>query len=260
MKKYLLSYFFFFNLCCFSQTSNKDFIQLAEAFHKYHSIRNVDSIVIKELEKINSTENDQSRDFIAELIKPNNQTLSDKYLKKPSLKTLKSFYIILQLNYNMYSSNPIDNEKVIKKINFDNISEEELLVKYYGTLFGNLVNKIEVIDFSVVNFDFEKLKLKTKTEKAIFFLIVIERLGAYYWANEYLSEVEDSDDIKNIIKRYPKFDNKEYFQFNDFDFDDFLITVDIRKPKTSFKNYFLKDYIGTIQYHFKELKAKLNNE
>lgn len=231
MKKYLLIYFFLLNLCCFSQTSNNDFIQLAEAFHKFHSNRNVDSLVIQNLEKIHSIENDNSKNFIVELIKPNNQTLSDKYLTKPTLKTLKSVYVILQLNYNMFSSKPIAKEKVIKKIDFKNISENELLVTYYGTLIGNLVNKIETIDFSVVNFDFEKLNLKTKTEKSIFFLIVMERLGSYYWANEAMSESINSDDIVNIIKRYPKFDGKKYFKYNDFDFQDFNVSIDIRRAK-----------------------------
>lgn len=260
MKKYFLSYFLFFNIICFSQTSNNDFILLAEAFHKYHSIRNVDSLVIKNLEKINSAENDESKEFILELIKPNNKTLSEKFLKKPNLKTLKSVFIIINLNYNMFNTKPENNEQIIKKINAENISEEELLVKYYGTLIGNLVNKIETIDFSKINFNFRDLNLTTKTEKGIFFLIVMERLGGYYWANEYLSDLENSDDIKNIIKRYPKFDNKLYFEYNDFDFDDFLITVDVGKPKSSFKNYFLKDYIGTLQYHFKKLKTKINAE
>lgn len=260
MKKYLPIYFLLLNLCCFSQTSKKDFIQLAEAFHKYSSIRNVDSLVILNLGKIHSVENDNSRDFIVELIKPNNQTLSDKYLTKPTLKTLKSVYVILQLNYNMFSSKPIANEKIIKKIDFKNISEDELLVTYYETLIGNLVNKIETIDFSIVNFDFEKLKLKTKTEKSIFFLIVMERLGSYYWANEAMSESINRDDIENIIKRYPKFDGKKYFEYNDFDFQDFNVRVDIRRAKESFKDYYLKNYINIIQYHFEELKTKLKTK
>jgi hypothetical protein len=255
MKKYYLSYFLFFSIICFSQTSNSDFIQLAEAFHKYHSVRNVDSLIIQKLEKIKSVENDESKDFIIELIKPNNNTLSEKYLKKPNQITLKSVYKILQLNYNMFSANPIANNDILKKIKFDNISEQELLAKYYETLIGNLVNKMDKIDFSIININFENLNLNTKTEKGILFLIVIERLGSYYWGNEYLSEIENSNEIKNIIKRYPKFDNKEYYEYNDFDFDDFLITVDIRKPKTSFKDYFLKIYINTIQSHFKELKT-----
>jgi len=255
MKKHLLIYFLLLSLCCFSQTSNQDFIKLAEAFHKYHSI-SADSIVIQNLEEIHSIENDSSKYFIIELIKSNNQTLSDKYLTKPTLKTLKSVYIILQLNYNMFNSSPISNDKVIDKIDFDNISEEELLFTYYRTLIGNLVNKIEIIDFSIINFNFEKLKLKTKTEKSIFFLIVMERLGSYYWANEATSESINSEDIVNIIKRYPQFDGKKYYEFNDFDFQDFDVSIDIRRAKESFKDYYLKVYIGIIQFHFDKLKIK----
>ncbi len=260
MKKYLLIYFLLLNFCCFSQTSNNDFIQLAEAFHKYHSIKKVDSLVIRNLEKIHSIENDNSKDFIVELIKPDNQTLSDKYLTKPTLKTLKSVYVILQLNYNMFSSNPISNDQVFKKIDFENVSEEELLAKYYETLIGNLVNKIETIDFSNINFDFKKLNLKTKTERSILFLIVMERLGTYYWGNETISESINSDDIANIIKRYPKFDGKKYFEYNDFDFQDFDVSIDIRRAKESFKDYYLKKYINIIQYHFEELTIKLKTE
>ena len=160
----------------------------------------------------------------------------------------------------MFSSNPISNEKVIKRIKFKNISEEELLAKYYETLIGNLVNKMETIDFSVVNFDFEKLKLKTKTEKGIFFLIVMERLGGYYWANETISEYINSDDILNMIKRYPKFDGKKYYEYNDFNFQDFNLSIDIRRAKESFKDYYVKKYINIIQYHFEELKTKLKTE
>lgn len=253
MKKCLSILVFFCGIMCLGQTTDKDLILLAEIFHKHHSTTHIQSLDTSEFVKMSSCEGDSSKDFILELIKRNNQTLSDKYLKKPNLKTLKSIYTIVNLNYNMFSEKPIKNSEFIKKLNIDSISENELLVSYYKTLFGNLVNKMDVIDFSTINFNFKNLNLVTKAEKGIFFLVVMERLGGYYWGNEKMSETSNSDEINILIGRYPKFEDKKYYEFKGFDFEDFKLIIDIRKPKESFKNYYLNCYINILEYHFGQL-------
>ena len=241
-------------ISCFSQAKQSDLVLLAEAYHKYHHTNNIDYSIFEKIDKISSTELDEEKEFIAELIKPNNDILNTKYLTKPDLSTLENMFIVRALNYNMFKNNPISNKKVIEKVKADQISYQEMLSAYYNMIFGVLVNKHEDLDLSKVSFDLNNLNLSTKQEKGIFFLTSMESFGTDIWGYMNIPEPNDYKSALEVINRYPKYNGKEYFKFNDFDFDDFQITVNIRKPKVSYKDYFLKKYFGTLGYHLEILE------
>ncbi|MEM8764084.1 MAG: hypothetical protein AAGD88_09755, partial [Bacteroidota bacterium] len=152
---------------------------------------------------------------------------------------------------------------LIKQVKSDQISYPEMLSAYYKMIFDALVNKHEDLDLSKVNFDLDELNLLTKQEKAIFFLTSIERflLDSLDFMN--IPEQTDYQSTLQTIKRYPKYYSEEYYRFNDFDFVDFEITVDIRKPKVSYKDYYLKKYFESLSYHIESLEfinEKLQSE
>jgi hypothetical protein len=248
---------------CFSQAKQSDLVLLAEAYHKYHHTNNIDNSIFEKIDKISSPELEEEKEFIAELIKPNNDILNVKFLTKPDLKTLENLFIIRALNYNMFAENPIATKKVIEKVKSDQISYQEMLSAYYNMIFGVLINKHENLDLSNVSFDLNNLNLKTKQERGIFFLTSMERFGSDIWGYMTIPEPTDYNSAKEVINRYPKYNGEEYYKYNDFDFSDFLITVDIRKPKVSYKDYYLKKYFETLSSQIEILEfneQKLLNE
>jgi len=239
---------------CFSQVKESELLLLAEAYHKYHHTNNIDNAIFEKIDKISSRELREEKEFIAELIKPNNDILNNKFLTKPDLSTLENIFIIRALNYNMFKDNPIKYKKVIKKVKSDQTSYPEMLSAYYSMVFGILINKHEDLDLNGVNFDLDELNLSTKQEKAIFFLTSIERFLSDSWGFMNIPEQTDYQSTLETIKRYPKYYGEEYYKFNDFDFVDFEITVDIRKPKVSYKDYYLKKYFESLSYHIESLE------
>ena len=248
---------------CFSQAKQTDLVLLAEAYHKYHHTNNIDNTIYEKIEKIDDEELKEEKKFIAELIKPNNDILNVQFLTKPSSNTLENLFIIRALNYNMFAENPIENKKVIAKVKADQISYQEMLSAYYNMIFSILVNKHEDLDLSKVSFDLDDLNLSNKQEKAIFFLTCMERFGADSWGFMNIPEQTDYQGALETISRFPKFYGEEYYKYNDFDFVDFQITIDIRKPKVSFKDYYLRKYFESLSYHIESvefIKNKLQAE
>jgi hypothetical protein len=257
MKKYVL--FFILIISCeisYGQTRNEELIFLAEAFHQYHSTPEVDPEIFKRIDQIKSSQLQEAKEFIAEIIKPKNKILDQRFLTKPSAENLKILFTIIYVNYNMFAEKPIDNNLVIKKIDEDKIDENEMLAKYYSTIFGSLVNKNRDIDLSQTNFDLENLNLKSAQEKGIFFLTSMERFGSDIWGYMNIANPPNYKKALLFIKRYPKYNNNPYYAYNDFKFEDFNLTIDIRNPKSSFKDYYLKKYFQVLSYHILTLENK----
>ncbi|SEL53280.1 hypothetical protein SAMN04487910_2740 [Aquimarina amphilecti] len=240
-------------LSCFSQAKQSELVLLAEAYHNYHHTNSIDNSIFEKIYKISSPELEKEKEFIAESIKPNNDILNIKFLTKPDISTLENIFMIRALNYNMFKDNPIKNKEVIKQVKSDQISYQEMLTAYYNMIFGILVNKHEDLNLKQMSFDLNNLNLSTKQEKGIFFLTSMERFGSDIWG--YMNiQPTDYDSALEVINRYPKYNGEEYYKYNDFDFSDFLITVDIRKPKVNYKDYYLKKYFNTLGYHMEILE------
>ncbi len=254
MKNITTIIFLTLTFSCFSQAKQSELVLLAEAYHKYHHTNNIDNSIFEKIDKISSPELEKEKEFIAELIKPNNDILNIKFLTKPNINTLENIFIIRALNYNMFKDNPIKDKKVIKQVKSDQISYQEMLSAYYNMIFGILINKHEDLDLSQISFDLNNLNLSTKQEKGIFFLTSMERFGSDIWGYMNIPESTDYNSALEVINRYPKYNGDEYYKYNDFDFSDFLITVDIRKPKVSYKDYYLKKYFSALGYHMEILE------
>ncbi|MFT3911460.1 MAG: hypothetical protein QM737_18700 [Ferruginibacter sp.] len=259
-----MKYFFLFVIllnckACFSQKRDKELITLATIFHKYHSSEHVERSAWDELNDIQSDDLQKTQAYISEIIKTNGSILNDKFLTKPDIATLQSVYIILNLNYNMFKDKPESDEVVLKRLQKSKVSEEILLTNYYLTIFTNLVNKNSDIDLSERDFNFTKLNLTTKTEKGIFFLTAMEGLGIYNWGKVEMTDSLNYLNVLDLIKRYPKFGGNPFYLYNDFDFADFKLKIDIRRPTESFKEYYIGKYIRVLQFYFSQfIEAKRN--
>ena len=74
-------------------------------------------------------------------------------------------------------------------------------------------------DLSEYNFDIESLGLKDETEKAIFFLNMIESLvGGRF---KVFQMMKNNQKVLDFSAKLPRFNGKEYFYFKNFDYSDF---------------------------------------
>lgn len=248
MKKFTLIVFLIFTQYSFSQENiGSEIITLAEVFHTYHWDK-PDSKALSKLNKVKSIELADCKSFIKEIIKTKNNILDVKYTRKPSLRTLKYMYIILKVNYNMFEEKPLENFSLIEALKNEDIDEHELLTFYYRTIFASLVNKNLDRDYSKINFRTEELNLNTETEKAVFFLVAMERFGTYVWGYMNITN-GNCKKVREEIRRWPRFDGEKFNSPTGFSFIDFKVEVDKREPKVEFKKYYLEKLNETISYY-----------
>jgi hypothetical protein len=232
---------------CLQAQTDEEIIILAEVYNKYHWAKENDE-AFEMLSKVISPEALQCKQFVEETIKTQNEILSNKFLTKPSIETLKSLYIIFKVNYNMFEQKPGNNFEIISKLKKEHIDSRELLTFYYRSIFSNLVNKNRDQDFSNLNFKSDDLNLRTETEKNIFFLVSMERFGMNIWGFMNIAN-KNCDRVRQEIKKWPLFDGVKFDSVNILKMDKFRVEVDKRDPRVDFEKYYLGKLKQTISYY-----------
>lgn len=235
----------------FGQNDNykKELIQLAKIYRNFHFRNTPPQDVFNQLNSISSADLLISKDFIAELIKLNNSIATKKYLNKPDSTTLQSLYIIRGINWNMHEADPKDNLIVIDSLLNGKTDYYVLLSCYYGMIFTAVGNKNRPFDMSSMNFTLWDYNLENDTEKGIFFLESMGTFGTLIWGYINVPKPPNYKKALKYIDKYPKYNGQPYYQYLDLNFNDFKLTTDKRKPKESFKKYYLNKYMNTILYH-----------
>lgn len=235
----------------YGQTSKfkSELVDLAKIYRNFHFNNNPPSGVFDQINSITSAELTVTKEFVSELIKINNQISSKKYLTKPDSVTLKNLYIVRGLNWNMHEANPTDYDSVIDSLIQERTDYNELLACYYGMLFSAVGNKNRPFDMEQVNFTLWDYNLQNDTEKGIFFLESMETFGTLIWGYMNIPKPPNYKLALAYIDKYPQYNSQPYYQFLDLNFKDFDLTTDKRKPKESFKRYYLNKYMSTVLYH-----------
>ena len=110
---------------------------------------------------------------------------------------------------------------------------------------------------SKTNFEIDSFGFNNKEEKAIFFLVAMERFGADIWGYMNIPIPTDYKNALGIINRYPKFNGEVYYKYQNFNFKDFKLTIDIRRLKESFKDYYLDKYFGINEISSNVLRLQI---
>ncbi|HTE31182.1 MAG TPA: hypothetical protein VK666_12460 [Chryseolinea sp.] len=231
-----------------AQSVNGDLIKLAKVYRDFLWI----NPPLQTFEQLNSIDNPQlkaSKDFILEAVKPNNKITSALYLNRPDSITIKNLFIIRSINWNLHEADPIDNLALIDSLNLLPPSSYEQLSSYYEMIFVSVSNKNKPFNMSKVNFNIDSYGLKDDTEKGIFFLEAMQCFGTFIWGYMNIPTPPKYDKALDVIENYPTFNSQPYYQFQDLNFKDFILTTDKRKPKESFKKYYINKYMETILYH-----------
>ena len=239
-----------------AQTTNdllsKELVALAKTYRDFHFRNTPPADVFQQLSALKSEELKPSATFMAELIKANNQLATKPFLSKPDAQTLKYLYIIRGLSWNLREAEPKDNKEVIAQLSAEPTSSQELLSCYYGMLFVSIGNKNQPLKMADVNFTLWDYNLEDDTEKGIFFLESMGLFGTMIWGYMNVVNPPNHKAAMAVINNYPTYNGMPYYQYQDLNFPDFDLTLDKRKPKESFKKY----YMNTLLYHTQCLSQK----
>jgi len=234
----------------------KELVEITKIYRNFHFRSEPPESVFQQLNSYSSKDLASSRDFIAELIKSNNQIATKKYLAKPDTVTLKSLYIIRGVNWNMHDADGKDNFAVIDSLMNEKTNYYELLSCYYGMLFTAVGNKNRPFDMSSTNFTLWDYNLENDTEKGIFFLESMETFGSLIWGYMNIPKPPNYKKALEFIELYPTYNSQAYYKYLDLNFPDFKVTTDKNKPKKSFKKHYLNKFMNTIIYHSSCLSQK----
>lgn len=231
-----------------TQMSN-DLVELAKIYRDFHFRNTPPAQVYQQLESYQSTALESSATVIAELITTNNQLATKAFLTKPDLQTMKYLYIIRGLSWNLREAEPRDNKEVIEQLSSEETSPQELLSCYYGMLFTSIGNKNQPLNMAEVNFNLREYGLEDDSEKGIFFLKSMDLFGMMIWGYMNVVKPPNHKAALAVIRNYPTYNGQPYYQYQDLNFPDFDLTLDKRKPKESFKKYYINKYMNTLLYH-----------
>lgn len=191
-----------------------------------------------ELQKFNGI-----NEFYTQLSKRNEEILSDKFLKVPSSDFLFAHYLDIKLKWNSFNrgTDKLSVEQVISKTLEENPEKNEMLAFYYKTIFASILNNQRSIEPYNKNIDFDKLELNNK-ESSILFLSAMRHLGKQMSGYSSSNFPDNCFRADTFLTKMPKFNGKPYYEFELPEFDDFLIKVDKRYPKVSFKESFIPEF------------------
>lgn len=188
-------------------------------------------------------------DFIVQTLTNKNKLLTPQFLVRPDDKTLKQVYIIRAVNYNLREENQLDNNKLVDSLLAANIPAYELVDAYYGTLFTAVGNKNQPFDMSKVDFKLKEYNFKDETEKGIFVLRCMRDCNMVIWGYMNVVNPPNTKEAYNHIKKYPKFNGRPYYQYNDFYFPDFQMKIIEDEGMQSYKEYYLNKFYETLIFH-----------
>jgi hypothetical protein len=211
----------------------------------------------KEFEKADLPKFNQINAFYKQLNKRNEGILADEFLRVPSLDFLFAHYLDTKLNWNSFSRG-VDKqtvEEVIAKSLQEKPEKNEMLAFYYLTIFTSILNNQRNIEPFEKNIDFEKLDLNNQ-ESTILFLCAMRHLGNQMSGYSTANFPENCFRADLFLTKMPKFNGKLYYEFNLPEFNDFLIEVDKRYPKMSFKQRYIPEFENAKKDYIQCLKNK----
>ena len=234
---------------------NEGLIEMGKYYRQFMFRNSPPASVLKDFEKYNNTELENTANFIKEALTNDNNLMTEKFLIRPDNKDLKYIYIVEHINYNVRKDNPEDNDQLIKELNDKDISDNELVDTYYSMLFDGYGNKIKPYDLSGVNFELNKYGLKNDTEKGIFFLQSMNFNGTTIWGYINIPKPPRYEKAFELISRFPKYNGSLYYQYLDLSFPDFKISIELDKKPQSYKEYYINKYYETLLNHLSCLNA-----
>lgn len=201
----------------------------------------------KSLNKLRTPKLNHIIDVLVLLDGGDTSLLTAKYLSRPDNDELQLWYVMNEIAHNMQKDNksPRPNNEVATETLAKKIDERWLVDNYYNGLYGGIAMLFNTKDLSAINFDLESYKLKNAAEKAIFFMNVTRPLLQRF---QVLNQMKNPDKLLEFAGKLPKFNEKGYYAFTDFDFEDFDYPYD--DGMASYTMTGLQQYYHSLMCHF----------
>lgn len=211
----------------------------------------------QEFEKADLSKFNQINAFYEQLSKRNEGIVADEFLKVPTYDFLFAHYLDTKLNWNSFNRGAEKQtvDEVIAKTLQEEPDKNEMLAFYYMTIFSSILNNQRNIEPYEKNIDFEKLGLNNQ-ESTILFLCAMRHLGNQMSGYSTFKFPDNCFRADLFLTKIPKFNGKLYYEFDLPEFNDFLIEVDKRYPKMSFKQRYIPEFEKAKMDYIKCLNNK----
>lgn len=251
MKSSLTLLLLLINLVAFGQSSSeKTIAALGNSYRQYLSDEAPQGFAQKQL--TDAPENlKTAAKFIAQTITVNNELLKKEYLTLPEQETLNTIYCITN-----FSGSSDYNNALLENLRKGNIPRSSLVDNYYTMLFIAVGNKNRPFDLTNYNFVLSEYGLKDETEKGIFFLRCMELCGKMIRGQMHLVKPANTKQALLLIKKYPKINGSNYFQYTALDFPDFPINIAGESGPQSYKFFYINKYYDLLISHLSCLKRE----
>lgn len=228
---------------------NEKLIELGKAYKNFMFVNEPPKNLSNNLQANLPQELQFAANFIIQTISTGNDLLNNKYLTLPDNSTLKSIYIINAINYNLRQETPIDNVKLIDSLKAFNIPRNELIDNYYSLLFISVGNKNKPFNYSKVDFALNQYNLVNDTERGIFVLECMSNCGSQIWGYMNIVKPPNTKKAFDYIKKFPKFNGMQYYQYTDFNFPDFEMVITTDEGKQSYKSFYIDKFYEVLLSH-----------
>jgi len=191
-----------------------------------------------------------------EMFKINNESLLEsEYMIKPTNNELLALYLKRKIGWNSKKS-----KQAIIYNELNNFSStNELLSFYYSEIFIQVLNKKDNYSPNEINLDYNKLEL-SKEEGDIMFLTAMRHCGRQINSFSEARFPNNCFRQTSFVSKLPKFNGMNFDEYQLDQFDDFLIHVDKRHSKISFKERYLPEFERAKSGYAKCQKAESQKE
>ncbi len=240
--------------------SSSELIRLGAAYKDYMFAVQPDKKYLKKFTGQFSARLKTEAEFIRQTIRSGNGLLEVRFLTLPDEGVLKNLYIIHEINLNLREESGPSNQELADSLAAAAIPRYALIDNYYGMLFTGVGNKNQPFDLSGANFKPDTYGLQTDTEIGIFFLRCMDLCGTNIWGYMNIPDPPNTAAALALIKKFPRFNDKPYFQFTDLYFRDFVLVISKDKGKQSYKQHYLNRYFELLLSHLSCLNREGGSE
>jgi len=224
MKQFLTTFMLLTSVFCNGQVTleEKDFNNLIAISVLYsHNTNATGKRFSKSIDSLRTPKLNHIVDALIAVGKGDKSILETRFLERPSSDELVLWYVIREIHYNRVSETkqPRPDDVVANEVLSKKIDERWLLDNYYYQIHGGIASLFNDADLSQQNINIENLGFKNETEKAIFFLNIVDALvGGRF---KVLQMMKNYQSILDFCNKLPKFNSKEYYSYKNFEYDDF---------------------------------------
>jgi hypothetical protein len=201
------------------QTDLNNLIAISQLYSQNPNARG--SKFVKSIDSLRTTKLNHIADALIVSGKGDKSILEPRFLERPNDEELVLWYIIREIHYNRTNEKltPRPDTVVANEILSKKIDSRWLLDNYYYRIHGGISSLFNEANLSNYNFNIDSLGFKDETEKAIFFLNMMDALvGGRF---KVLLMMKNNNKILEFCDKLPKFNGKEYFYYKNFDYNDF---------------------------------------